>query len=362
MVDKIKGEFLKIEKEEFGYYMITYADESGDILWVRLMDSFAPQQSQLSQAEIEKLETALSQTRDTATQKDIQSRLTLAKFNALWPEMYKAHCRGESLSKFFEKKAEEDSVLPQGQSNPAYDDALFQKAFPVFTKSITNLLQECYENFGSKVSEAAKKLEKPGWTVDPFMPRYEVYRDIARKIGEDFLAEFRNIIKPYCQNLSDSSVVELLKLFNLRYNGAITNAEQGLKRFTASRGMRDNIEGYLLPARGIYRSAQHKYWNQVEAEILKHNLEHPMKTEAKEAPHAISSKKKAKARKTKSEMKAIYNSLVTFHFEKRSEYEKKNGTRYGAAKYADVITAKEIWKVHHVRVSPRNVRDAMSRN
>ena len=199
---------------------------------------------------------------------------------------YALHCRyemgrrlREGIEKFEsgskETQEDQDGIADSSheESKPTYDDVLFQNAFPAFLKSVTNLLQECYEDFGGKVAEMAKARTRPGWSVNPFLPRYDVYRGIAKKIGVDFLVEFERTIKPYCGNISDSSMIELLKLFNLRYDGAVVNAEQGLKRFCASRGIRDNIEPYLLPARGIYRNAQHKYWNRVEAEILKHNLE-----------------------------------------------------------------------------------------
>jgi hypothetical protein len=239
---------------------------------------------------------------------------------------------------------------------PKHDPA-FHRILPAFTKELENLLRQRAEELSARIADEITSKARLGKITDTIFPRYALYREHARTIGEDFLAAFREIVKPHCEVISDESRPILYTLLHDRYRNTISETENALKRLAQSLGHKESdFESIISPARGTYSDCLSKYNDLLEAEILKHNLGVDEKAED-HATQRVKGKKKSK-----SEMKAIYNGLVVFHGNKRREYEKLNGTDYGAAKYADEATAKEIWKLHRVKVSPRNVRDAMSRN
>lgn len=264
-------------------------------------------------------------------------------------------------------------------TQPASDDDLFNNVAPTFTKRLENLFDKRAHELRHKISEVT--VSKIGPVIDPVHPRYALYREHAEKIGEDFLSAFDSIIARHCGVISHSAKRVLFKLFYERYRTALVREEASLRALAASLGRNRDFNSMVLPAKSIYETSHSTYFKRLEEEILKHNLELSVKAKHeqelwKEIEFARSQTRRAikaeqqagKAKtskgkiKSKAEMRVIYNSLVVFHANKRTEYEQKNGTRYGAAKYANEQTAKEIWKRYHKKVSPRNVRDAMSRN
>ncbi len=103
MAEKLEGEFLHIEQDKDGYFKVEYADESGSPRWVRLSTDYMVERATGARGDIEKHLQQLSQFTGTPKERQkLEARLRYARFEAVWPEMYVAYRRGESLSQFFE--------------------------------------------------------------------------------------------------------------------------------------------------------------------------------------------------------------------------------------------------------------------
>jgi len=104
MINKIKGEFLKIEKDSDHYYKIEYVNKAGKINWVRMDTEFISELAESAKYEVDKLNQQLSKTNDPKSITEIMSRIDYFTIQSIWPEMYIAYCRGENLNEFFEPK------------------------------------------------------------------------------------------------------------------------------------------------------------------------------------------------------------------------------------------------------------------
>ncbi|MGA3287161.1 MAG: hypothetical protein ABSD46_07030 [Bacteroidota bacterium] len=101
MIEKIKGQFLKIEKDG-EYYKVEYVRENGEIYWVKMDTDNISELARGGEAEFERLKLELLGTKDEKKVDEIKSRMLFFQVQALWPQMYIAFCKGEDLGRFFE--------------------------------------------------------------------------------------------------------------------------------------------------------------------------------------------------------------------------------------------------------------------
>jgi hypothetical protein len=240
------------------------------------------------------------------------------------------------------------------------DDELFNRALPVFRKQFENLVRNRSDELRDRIHEEASAKVPLGRIVDSLPYHPILWRDHAKNIGEDFLKTFDDVVKPYCGNISATSRSVLYKILYEIYEGLIHRREREFSQALAATGQPQRT---VSSARAIYATSQSKYRNILDEKILKHNLDVDSKKKAVNVIVAekIENNKKTKKRKSKAEMRVIYHSVALFWGRKRAEYERRED-KYGAAKYADEQTVKEIWRKYRVKVSSRNVREAMSRN
>ena|SRR3972149_4360407 len=232
------------------------------------------------------------------------------------------------------------------------DDELVQRAIPAFAATLRNRFGERHDEIRKRIDDAVKTIKYPVILSEVInRPDEAIFPSHAKAVGIDFLNEFYSVVELHCKLLSDEAKRVFYKMFNMQYNAIIDRTETALRSQAKERGVPEP-EQFIADTRDVYEAARIRYRMLLDERILKHNLRFMPGTPPK--------KGKAK-KKTRSEMRAIYNSLFRFHSDKRKEYIDKNGTEYGAAKYADKATADQIWKQFRTKVSPRNVRDAMDR-
>ena len=123
MTEKIKGEFLKIEKRGDDYWL-EYIRENGKLAGIKMPNSYMTVQAERAEAEIKALKFKLENTKDQERIDDLKYRIEgLWTLIALWPKIYVAYCKGEDLTQFFEitKSINEKEVF--GIPNTIIDSA-----------------------------------------------------------------------------------------------------------------------------------------------------------------------------------------------------------------------------------------------
>ena len=103
-MEKIKGEFLKINKEGYDF-IVEYADENKSICRFRMESIYLNAEvAKGAEAELERFRHALLQTKEKGEVLFINSMIEFNQIHALWPYIYAAYCKGEDLGQFFESQ------------------------------------------------------------------------------------------------------------------------------------------------------------------------------------------------------------------------------------------------------------------
>jgi len=173
---KIPGEFLKIEKDSHGF-KIHWVDASGKTSWNIMPDDLISEDAHWAESEILELQAKSSKTSDPKRVEDIKQKIKHFEMQALWPEMYKAYCRGESLDTFFEKEASLQEV--EGKRDDSKDRVIEvqnkmilkyrnDKKYPKCpgTQVLFDIADKCrLKNGKINISKLAKKLGKSDKTA-----------------------------------------------------------------------------------------------------------------------------------------------------------------------------------------------------
>jgi hypothetical protein len=114
MIEKIKGQFLKIEKDG-EYYKVEYVRENGEIYWVKMDTDNISELARGGEAEFERLKLELLETKDEKKVDEIKSRMLFFQVQALWPQIYITYCKRENLGKFFESTQSQTAEILRQQ-------------------------------------------------------------------------------------------------------------------------------------------------------------------------------------------------------------------------------------------------------
>jgi hypothetical protein len=103
-------------------------------------------------------------------------------------------------------------------------------------------------------------------------------------MGDDFIAAFHSLIRPFVGPITDSSKRELRTILGVQFQSVMKNRREELARIAASINRSEKLKSMILPMEQIYISSHTKYWDMMEVEIGKHNLQTETQSVLKAAP------------------------------------------------------------------------------
>ncbi len=161
---KIAGEFLKIEETPTGF-RIYYMNEFGKIWWFSKSKTSLIDTITNWEVDIPRLQKELSKTSDPVKAGKIKSNIEWRIHNTLWPEMYKAYCRGENLDRFFSKRIKQQEVYT-GKRTPyrGKSEGAAHKIFKMAEKRKDKDIRAAAHIFFNTHTF----LERPGLTFEQF--------------------------------------------------------------------------------------------------------------------------------------------------------------------------------------------------
>ena len=113
-----------------------------------------------------------------------------------------------------------------------------------------------------------------GNIFDTITPRFPLWKEHAKNIGEDFLAMFDRHIEPYCNHISDNSKVILYGRLNVIFEGLARRTEQEIITAKSRSGrLKEGVKSDTLVSNGIYTDSISKYRGILNAKIVQHNFE-----------------------------------------------------------------------------------------
>jgi hypothetical protein len=245
-------------------------------------------------------------------------------------------------------------------------DDLFNRALPAFTKELRNLFDDRERQLRTKIAKIkmtdAQLVDK---TVNPIQPRYALYEEDATKIGEDFLSAFNRIVRPFCSLISDSSKKVLINLLSEQYKAVINQTERGLQWLLISLGRQEQFQEIFRPARRIYRYSSPIYFNRLDAEIEKHNLEvtakaHNLLRQTEEPPVTLDSntptmkKRKRRNRRTIAQLEVLIPKIV-------AAYEERYDTGRFTVSEVFQDLAKRSHRLFHQKLTAGQIRGIYNR-
>ena len=180
-IRKFDGEFLRIEKDSNNDFVIHWVDASNGIRWNRVPGDNISLEGKAAESEIRELEARLSKTNDPKRVEDLKQKIQHFQIEALWPEMYKAYCKDQSLDTFFEGNASsDDDSKDRKSSDDDSKDRLIQiqntkilkyrndKKYPACpdVQALFDIADKCrLKNGKINISKLAKKLGKSDKTA-----------------------------------------------------------------------------------------------------------------------------------------------------------------------------------------------------
>lgn len=154
------------------------------------------------------------------------------------------------------------------------NDTLFSNAFAVFQKYFQICIEDRGEELSNRINAEIVAKARLGQIVDTISPRYPMWREHAKNIGEDFLAMYDSHIELYCNHISENSKMILFSRLNVIFEGLAKRREQEIIRVISSLGrQKEGIKSDTLVSNGIYINSIPKYRDLLDAKITKHNFE-----------------------------------------------------------------------------------------
>ncbi len=101
---KIKGEFLRIEKEGSGY-RLNFIDEKGNVASYQLSVDYPSQYGKIAETKFRALMLEPLNKKDVNQVFARRVQLLQYQVEALWPQIYISHCKGEGVDQYFQSPA-----------------------------------------------------------------------------------------------------------------------------------------------------------------------------------------------------------------------------------------------------------------